>query len=147
MDDEEEVSRKIARLAQAEGEGGYGAMAEETIRKRLEWYMRNEGRLDLEGTDVRKAYTLLLLRYLALEPSEVPVIYEDETRIVWRSFNPCPLLEACKRLGLDTRMVCKSQEPAAQALIEKVNRNLKFSRNYDRIRPRSPYCEEMIELP
>jgi len=144
---EDEVRRKVERLIRAEEEGGYEAMAGEACSKRLSWYRRNAKRLRLAGTDVRRAYSLLLIQYLGLDPRDVPVIYEDEKRIVWRSYNFCPLLEACNRLGLDTKMVCRSQEAAAQTLVSKVNPNLRFTRNYDSLRPRSPYCEEMIYEP
>jgi hypothetical protein len=147
LDDREaEVQREMKKLIKAQREDGYEEMAMETSRKREEWFQRNKEHLRLKGSDVRKAYTLLLIRYLCIDPAEVPVVYEDETKIVWRSTNFCPLLEACGRLGLDTKAVCRSQELPAQELISKVNPSLKFSRNYDRIRPGSPYCEEMIEL-
>jgi len=94
---------------------------------------------------VRKAYTLFLIQYLGLSPREVPVVYEDERKIVWRSYNFCPVLEACKQLGIDTREACReAEEKPVQELISRINPNLKFSRNYEKIRPYEQYCEEMI---
>lgn len=147
MDDREgRVLRNMERLVKAEADGGYEAFVQELTRKRTEWYEANKDVLRLEGSEVRRAYTLLILRYLGLDPAQVPVIFEDETRIIWRSFNFCPLLEACQRLGKDTRDVCRrAQEAPAQALVSKVHPRLRFSRNYDRIRPYEPFCEEMIE--
>jgi hypothetical protein len=143
---EAQVQRTAEKLRRAQREGGYEVMALETSRKRMAWFQRNKGDLKLEGSDVRKAYTLLLVRYLGIDSSEVPVVYEDQAKIVWRSSNFCPLLEACLRLGLDTKKVCRSQELPAQELVSKVNPGLRFSRNYGRIRPHAPYCEDMIEL-
>jgi hypothetical protein len=91
---------------------------------------------------------MFLLRHLGLDPAEVPVVYEDERRIVWRSFNFCSMLEACLRLGLDTRQACREgTEESVQRLIARLDPRLRFSRNYvDGIRPYAPYCEEQIEL-
>lgn len=147
MDDREcLVRRNVERLVKVEAEGSYDSFVQETTKKRVEWYEANRDVLRLEGTDVRKAYTLLIIRYLGLDPADAPVVFEDETRIVWRSFNFCPLLEACKVLGKDTREVCmRAQEAPAQALVSKVGPGLRFSRNYDKIRPYEEFCEEMIE--
>ncbi|MGA1974498.1 MAG: hypothetical protein ABSG92_02590 [Conexivisphaerales archaeon] len=146
MDDRKErVRRNVERLRRAELEGSYNSIAQELTRKRLDWYERNKVSLGLEGSDVRKAYTLLLIRYLGLDPKEVPVVYEDEERIVWRSHNFCPLLEACKEKGRDTRVVCSKLEAPAQALVSKVSPTLRFSRKYATLRPYGAFCEEMIE--
>lgn len=144
---EKRISKTIAKLEKVKEIGSYEFIAKEMAERRLRWYEENKGKLDLEGSDVRKAYALLLIKYLGLSPEEVPVIYEDERKIVWRSHNFCPTLEACKKLGMDTRKVCKkTTEKPAQELISKINPNLKFSRNYEKIRPYSDYCEETIEL-
>jgi tRNA(adenine34) deaminase len=119
----------------------------ELTEKSIDWYEKNIGDLVLEGSEVRKAYTLLLLKYLKIDPEEVPIVHEDKTRIVWRTTSWCPVIEACERGGFDTREVCKKGfESSVQAIIERLNPRLRFSRNYDRIRPHSDYCEEVIEL-
>jgi hypothetical protein len=115
--------------------------------KRLKWYEKNKNDLILKGTDVRKAYTLLLIKYLKIPPAEVPIIHEDEKKIIWRSYNWCPVLEACKKGGFDTRIVCKNGwEQSTQKFISNINPCLHFTRNYEKIRPYAPYCEEGIEL-
>jgi tRNA(adenine34) deaminase len=146
-DEESRVIRAEARITKALKVGSYDAFNEELISKRLEWYEKVGDRLHLKGPSVRVAYSLFLLEYLGLSPDEVPVVYEDARRIVWRSHNFCPVLEACKRLGLDTADVCrKSQERPVQELIARVDPRLKFSRNYQSIRPKSAFCEEAITL-
>ena len=146
-DRQRRIEEIVAKIRKAEEIGSYDFIHQELLEKRLGWYEENKDRLNLEGSEVRKAYTLLLIKYLGLDPSEVPVVYEDETNIVWRSYNFCPVLEACKRLKLDTRKVCKEGwEKSVQELISKINPDLKFSRNYKVIRPHARYCEEMIEL-
>ncbi|RLF97358.1 nucleoside deaminase, partial [Thermococci archaeon] len=45
------------------------------------------------------------------------------------------------------RKVCKKGwEKSVQLLIEKINPKLRFTRNYNKIRPYTEYCEEIIEL-
>jgi hypothetical protein len=89
---------------------------------------------------------MVLLRYMKIPANEVPAV-ETENKITWRSSNFCPILEACQRLGLDTRVVCKQgAEQSVQDLVSKLNPNLIFSRNYEDLRPYRKYCEESFEL-
>ena len=146
-DSERKIQDIMAKLSRVKSNADYGQICERLTQKRLRWYEENKEKLVLEGSDVRRAYTLFLLRYMGLRQEEVPIVYEDERKIVWRSRNFCPVLEACIRLGLDTRDVCRqSQEEPVQELISKISPRLRFSRNYDKIRPYSEYCEEVIEL-
>ena len=118
------------------------------MQRWLAWWEADHLRLDLRGSLPRQAYTLVLLAYLGLDPQQVPVVYEDEKTIIWRSTNFCPTLEACLRLGLDTRVVCRAAtEAAVQALIARLDPRLCFSRNYATgLRPDADYCEEQITL-
>jgi hypothetical protein len=100
----------------------------------------------LIGTEVRKGYQLTLLQ-MGIPESECPVIEETETKITWHAYDFCPYLEAINELGMDTKIVCKYlTESPVQTLLNVLNPNLHFSRNYDKIRPCSEYCEETIEL-
>jgi tRNA(adenine34) deaminase len=114
--------------------------------RRIEWY-RVQGRdLDLGKGDVtERAYRLLLLK-LGIAEAEAPIVRREQGRITFHSKNPCPTLEACLMLGLDTRRVCRlSSEGATNALIRQIDPKLSFGRNYRKIRPHSQYCEERIE--
>ena len=105
-DQQRRIDQIAAKIRKAEEVGSYDFIHQELLERRLGWYEENKDGLNLEGSEVRKAYTLLLIEYLGLDANEIPVVYEDEREIVWRSYNFCPVLEACKRLGLDTRNVC-----------------------------------------
>jgi hypothetical protein len=150
MEERERIIQEVLeRIKDAKRSDNWDYINSRQIRRRLGWYEENKDRFNLQGTDVRKAYTLLLIRFMesGARAEEIPVIYEDEKKIIWRSYNWCPVLEACKRAGLDTREVCrKGYEKSVQLLIEKINPKLRFSRNYEKIRPYAEYCEEMIEL-
>jgi len=127
--------------------GDFVKISAEQTQKRLVWYEANKDRLNLDGAFPRQAYTMVLLKCMGINPREVPVVYEDERKIIWHSFNFCPYLEACKRFNLDTRIVCReAYEKPVQVLISRLHTNLKFSRNYLKIRPYEDYCEEIIEL-
>lgn len=144
---EKEIQEMIKIISKAKETDDWSSINLESSKKRVRWYEENKDKFNLQGTDVRKAYTLLIELYLGLSPDEVPVVYEDDKRIVWKSYNWCSVLETCKRLGFDTREVCrKGWEQSVQALIEKINPKLRFSRNYENIRPHAEYCEESIEL-
>jgi len=148
---ERDVEEILEKIIEAERTGNYDFINRRLLEKRLSWYEENKGKLNLQGSDVRKAYTLVMIEYLGkvfgINPYEIPIVYEDEQKIVWRSYNWCPVLEACKRAGFDTRKVCKKGwEKSIDVLVKKINPKLRFSRNYDRIRPYAEYCEEFIEL-
>ena len=103
--------------------------------------------LNQNVSDLRKAYEVLLITYMGIDPKEVPVVYENEKKIIWRSYNWCPIIGACQELGLDTREVCKKGwELSVQKMIEEINPKLRFGRNYPCLRPHGKYCEEYIEL-
>jgi len=143
---EQRIQRTVAQLLACRGD--YKAIHEELDRKRQAWWEENRDTLQLGGPLPRQAYTMFLLLHLRLDPAEVPVVYEDERLIIWRSFNFCSMLEACVRLELDTRQVCREgTEESVQHLIAHLDSRLRFARNYaNGIRPYSAYCEESIEL-
>ena len=137
----------IKEIGEAEENDDYSEINRKSIENRLGWYEENKDTLSLAGSDVRKGYTLIMLEFMQLDPEEAKVVYEDEKKIIWRSTNWCPILEACKQAGYDTRKVCKrGEEESVQRLIENINPNLRYTRDYDRIRPYTPYCEEIIYL-
>jgi tRNA(adenine34) deaminase len=127
--------------------GNYDILHQELKKKRLDWWEINKDNLNLSGSLPRQAYEMVLFRYMKISPEEIPIVEETENRITWVSSNFCPILEACKKLGLDTRVVCKQgAEQSVQDLISKLSPNLIFSRNYKDLRPYGKYCEESFEL-
>ena len=143
---EELIQREILRLQNAD-EAALDALNEDSIQRRTEWYVENRESFDfLFGDSLETGYRLLLARF-GITPTEAPVVERTEKRIVFHSQNFCPTLEACRRLGLDTRLVCKHlNEQATDTLVKLIDPRLTFSRNYELLRPYAPYCEEMITL-
>ncbi len=59
--------------------------------------------------------------------------------------NFCPYLGASQRLGMDTRDVCKKiGEPSIKAFMKRINPNLVFWRDYEKIRPYSEFCMDFV---
>ncbi len=119
----------------------------DSIRRRTQWFQENKGNFDFITDDLLySAYRLLLERF-HITPKEAPVILKTDQEIVFHSMNFCPTLEACKILGLDTRYVCQRvNETSTDALLKQIDGRLNFTRNYDKLRPYTEYCEEMIYI-
>jgi len=144
-EDERRTQQKMEQLVRCNGD--YGGFHQELKRKRLDWWEANKNNLNLTGSLPRQAYEMVLFHYMNISPEEVPVVEETENKITWISSNFCPILEACQRLGLDTRVVCKQgAEQSVQDLVSQLNPDLVFSRNYKDLRPYGKYCEESFEL-
>jgi hypothetical protein len=140
------IQREIERLQGAD-EAALDALNEDSVLRRTAWFNEHRAEFDfLSGDPLEAGYRLLLARF-GITPEQAPVVERTERRIVFHSKNFCPTLEACRRLGLDTRFVCKRlNERATDALIKLVDPRLTFSRNYEQLRPYAPYCEETITL-
>jgi len=133
------------RIARELGEDRAWAILEELVlEKRMEWLERRPeilGRVD----SLAKAFEVFYLDYLGLEVGDYEIVEMDDDKIVVRCRNFCPVLEACKRLGLDTRSICRLvYERPTREFFSRLNPRIKFERNYDAIRPRAPYCEESL---
>lgn len=115
--------------------------------KRIEWYKKNQAQLGLNNQDLVLNGYELLLKKLEINPEEAPIVMKTKNKVVFHSKNFCPTLEACKILGLDTRMICKNvNEKPTDALVKQLNNKLEFARNYEKLRPYCDYCEEMVLL-
>jgi tRNA(adenine34) deaminase len=118
---------------------------EDSIDRRLSWFAENRDHFTfINENSLESAYRLLLCRF-GIDEFEAPVIERDGNKILFHSMNFCPTLEACKILNLDTRFICKRyNENSTDRLIKQIDPQLKFERNYKKIRPYYDFCEEMI---
>lgn len=121
----------------------------ETIAKRRRWFAdRYGGRGAQPFGDrpcPRAAFEALFFDYMGLAPADLPIVAESDDEIVWLSRNACPTLEACGRLGLDTRIVCRgAYEKSTQAFISLIDPQLRFMRDYCEIRPYAEQCRERL---
>ena len=141
------VRDSIDKLRGAE-ETTLETLAEELSQKRQQWFFRNCQ--SLEKSTGEKAVDIayqVLLKKLGITEDQAFIVRRDERTLVFHSRNFCPTLEACKILGLDTRFVCRRlTEKPMNDLIRHIHPKLRFTRNYDKLRPHSDYCEEVIYL-
>ncbi len=141
-----EIRRELGRLKGASGQR-LREYDEELREKRIAWYKAECADKTTAARDpLAVAYHVLLSR-LGVQEEQAPVVRRNEREIVFHSKNCCPTLEACKILGLDTRKVCRLyNEKSTYALVRQVDSRLRFSRNYERIRPYTDSCEESISF-
>jgi len=118
------------------------------IEKRLAWLDENLDRTEKTGNPLEDGYSIFYEKYLGISiPKDGEIIEKTDKKLVMRWWNYCPTLEGCKKFGLDTRIVCKkAYHRPVQIFLSRIHSKLRFERNYDRIRPYSPYCEEIISL-
>jgi guanine deaminase len=124
-----------------------GQLEREVAAKRCAWLERELPRLGdrLASPPPRLAFELLFLDYMGLARRDLRILTDTPTEITWSSENPCPTLEACGRLGLDTRVVCRRvYEKSTQAFLSKLDPALRFVRDYTAIRPQAQGCRERI---
>lgn len=137
-----DVRREIKKLRAATPEQ-LRQFNEESAQKRLAWFQAR-GAAALPENPLEAGYRLLLEKF-NIGPDQAPVVEQNAHRIVFHSKNFCPTLEACKLLDLDTRTVCRLyNEESTRRLVRQIDPRLRFSRNYEKLRPYSEYCEEMI---
>jgi hypothetical protein len=118
------------------------------IEKRLAWLDRHLATLGRSGDPLADGYRLFYESYLGVSVGKEGAVVEATAgRLVTRWWNACPTLEACRKLGLDTREVCqKAYHRPVQVFLARVDPRLRFNRNYAVLRPYAPYCEEVITL-
>jgi tRNA(adenine34) deaminase len=119
-----------------------------STQKRLAWLEANAARLDRSANPLLDGYRLFYQLYLGIStPADGEIVAQDERRLVMRWWNPCPTLNACQQLGLDTREICrKAYHRPVEAFLRRIDPRLRFERNYEALRPYTPYCEEIIRL-
>ena len=125
-------------------------LAEFITQRRLMWFRENRETLLQKYADLNleeQAYHILFIEHMKIDPAYSIITRVSPTKIRIDSYNFCPYLIACQQLGLDTKKVCREiGEPSIQNMIQAINPQLRFERNYDNLRPNSNFCEEYIEL-
>jgi tRNA(Arg) A34 adenosine deaminase TadA len=138
---DDQVRNQIERLQ----DHSLRTIERQTIEKRMAWW-EARGNTPRDSTpSPRLAFETLFFEYMGLVPADLPIVRESEDEIVWESRNPCPTLEACRSLNLDTRTVCRdAYEKSTQAFVSRLDPQLRFLRDYAHIRPFADHCRERI---
>ncbi len=129
-------------------ERALGYLEKCVMEKRLGWLDERLDKIGRTGDAVEDGYRIFYEEYLGISvPKDGEVVDRTDKKMVTRWWNYCPVLEGCKKFGLDTRVVCKrAYHKPVQVFLSRINPRLKFDRNYDSIRPYTPYCEEILTL-
>jgi tRNA(adenine34) deaminase len=136
------VQQQIEKLSTCSLREIEAAVAE----KRVAWFQQTGRAAPCTGPITpRQAFEQLFFDYMGLSPADLPIVEETPEKISWLSQNPCPTLDACLRLGLDTRKVCRgAYEKSTQAFLSRIDPRLRFLRSYQEIRPHAAHCLESI---
>jgi hypothetical protein len=142
----DDVRKEIERLRGADDQI-LDQLNEDSICRRTKWFQEYRDSFGFISNDLLDSGYRLLLERFRINPDEAPVVQKTDKKIVFHSMNFCPTLEACKILGLDTKYICKKlNENSTDILLKQIDRRLKFSRNYNKLRPYTEYCEEFISI-
>jgi tRNA(adenine34) deaminase len=97
------ATRKLIGQFRTGGSDAWSKAGQDLLQKRILWFEKKKESIlaELQGTEVEKAYQLILMK-LGISEREAPIVEKSQGRIVFHSVNPCPALQACLILGLDT---------------------------------------------
>jgi len=118
--------------------------------RRIDWVQANlESALEkYKGLTVEEAaYRIIYFEHMRINPTGSKMTRVSPTKIIVDSYNFCPYLEACKQLGLNTKFICKEVgEPSVQEMAKQIHPRIKFSIDYNTIRPHAQFCREYFEF-
>ena len=116
--------------------------------KRLAWLDTHLANFERSDDPVLDGYRLFYEVYLGVSvPDDGEIVSQTRSKLVTHWWNHCPTLEACQKLNLDTREICqKAYHQPVQKFLEQLDPRLTFERNYDTLRPHTPYCQEILVL-
>ncbi len=145
------IREKLLQLAEVkDGRLPLKELSNIISRRRIVWMQshKNEILEKYKGMPLEEiAWRAVAFDHMHIDPSGSIMTRVSDKKIRVDSYNFCPYLEACMQLELDTRHICKEiDEVCIQKMIEILDPRLKFSRNYNNMRPHSDFCEEYFEL-
>jgi hypothetical protein len=138
----------IQSIAEEIGLDAALALLEQCVtEKRVAWIEQHLQAIGRTGDPLMDGYRAFYEHYLGLSAENGEIVEVTASRLVSRWWNPCPTLEACQHLGMDTRTVCKrAYHGPVDAFLSRIDPRLRFERDYAAIRPHAPYCQEIILL-
>jgi hypothetical protein len=136
------------------------ARAEAYARNHIRWARENMAKLGIQGNDAIAAYELTeaffedtrmyTFGHLMAEPTgyrgHTEFVEKSPKRVVIRHRLWCPLLQACKDMGIETRPICENLAFPEWESVIKATINPRFALKANKIRPEADYCEEVYEI-
>ena len=146
------INEKLEQLKKvSEGVLSHSELADIIMKRRINWIKNSLEKMLKKYANLppeEQAYRIIFLDHMKINPKHSKMTRISKTKIRIKSYNFCPYFEASNQLNLDTKCICKDVgEPSIQKMCKIIHSKLRFSRNYDNIRPNnSEYCEEFIEI-
>lgn len=134
-----EVSKEIGE------EKALEILSEIQTQRVKKWFEENASTLDLSNLPLLTAYRLMMEDMIGDRLFEINIVEQSEDRIVHHYDLPCSILDACLKLGLDTRKICKAlHQKSANTILQLVDPNLRFDRDNEKIHPYTDHCVEIF---
>ncbi len=145
------IIEKLEQLKKVkEGRMNSDELAKIITKRRINWIENNLERMLIKYKGLspeETAYRIIFFDHMKINPKDSEMIRISPTKILIKSYNFCPYLEACNQLHLDTKFICKEiGEPSINEIAKRIHPDLVFSRDYSKIRPDNDSCEEYLEL-
>lgn len=94
---------------------------------------------------MQEVLKLFYMDFLQIDKKYIEVLKLTDDELITRCNNPCSILDLALRFKLDTKYFCKEvSEPVCKFVLNRLNPDLVFERNYGHIRPYAKSCEERI---
>ncbi|HPI67417.1 MAG TPA: hypothetical protein PKZ16_02655 [bacterium] len=144
-----ELFKTVCGMAEEIGfDKAFGFLEKCVIQNKILWLEQNLDKIKLTDDPLENVIKVFYEAYLGISfGKNGKIIKKTNKELITRCWNKCPVLEACNKLNLDTKKICRqAYHRYAQIFVKRIHPKLKFYRNYNHIRPYTPYCEEKIIL-
>ena len=106
------------------------------------WHIKNKIPKKITTKDILE---LFYYDFLNVPIEDCIIIKRTDNELVTRCKNNCPILNFSLNFKIDSKQSCKRiSEGPCKLFLRKLDKNIKFIRNYDHIRPYKDDCEETI---
>jgi len=114
------------------------------VERRLRWYEKNKKNLKISENPVDNAYNIMTERLKIIDDADIYI--RGDRSMTFRTSKPCPVHEACKILGMDSKRICKAVcEGSANDFLQKLDPKIRFTIDHKKKGPEE-FTIETIEL-
>lgn len=143
------IEEKLVQLRELKsGTKTFKQISDMITERRVSWINSNLREMESKYRNLsppEQAYNIIFSEHMKINRALSKIMRLSPFFIEIHSYNFCPYLEACKKLNLDTRQVCKEiNEQSIQEMGKIIYSKLKFGRDYNHIRPYKEFCREFI---
>ena len=108
------------------------------------WHIKNKVPKKITTKDI---LVLFYYNFLNVPKEDCIIIKITDDELITRCKNNCPILNFSLNFNIDTKQSCKKiSEGPCKFFLKRLDKNIKFTRNYNYIRPYKDGCEEIITI-